>query len=366
MSTPATERVPAPPTPLARILISLAASVAILAGMRAAAPILGPIFIALVITIAWSPASERLRRSGWKPSIAALTGIVLGILVIALFVGLVWASLIQLQDKLPGYAPRIAAIQDLVRDKLADLPFETRGVFSSEIVQPAAIVGYGLTTIRRISETAGTIVLLMLLMAFMMLEAMRFPAKLRTALRARREGEGVRFTQFGESIRSYVVINAVFGAIAAVINTILLLALGVDFAILWGVLSFLLSFLPNIGFIIAMVPPAAMALVEYGFTRSLIVVVAYVIINFIVDNGIKPRFVGAQVDLSPLVVVLSLVFWGWLLGPMGALVAVPLTIGLKFFLMSFEESLWIAHLMSDAGTVPPAGTEDAANEAPGA
>jgi AI-2 transport protein TqsA len=140
----------------------------------------------------------------------------------------------------------------------------------------------------------------------------------------------------------------------------------VDFAILWGVLSFLLSFLPNIGFIIAMVPPAAMALVEYGFTRSLIVVVAYVIINFVVDNGIKPRFVGAQVDLSPLVVVLSLVFWGWLLGPMGALVAVPLTIGLKFFLMSFEESLWIAHLMSDAGTVPPAGTEDAANEAPAA
>ncbi|HEX5577915.1 MAG TPA: AI-2E family transporter [Gemmatimonadaceae bacterium] len=342
-----------PLPPLTQILVAAAGAIAVLAGMRAAAPILGPIFIALVITIAWSPASQWLRRRGWRPSIAALTGIVLGIAVMALFGGLVWASLIQLQDKLPGYAPRIAAIQDLIRAKLSDLPFDTRGVFSSEVVQPAAIVGYGLTTIRRISETAGTIVLLMLLMAFMMLEAMRFPAKLRAALRARREGEGVRFTQFGESIRSYVTINAIFGAIAAVINTILLLALGVDFAILWGVLSFLLSFLPNIGFIIAMVPPAAMALVEYGFTRSIIVVVAYVIINFIVDNGIKPRFVGAQVNLSPLVVVLSLVFWGWLLGPMGALVAVPLSIAAKFFLESFDESRWIAQLMSDAGEPEP-------------
>lgn len=347
-----------PLPPLTRILIAIAGAVAVLAGMRAAAPILGPIFIALVITIAWSPASEWLRRRGWKPSIAALTGIVLGLVVMAMFIGLVWASLIQLQGKLPGYAPRIAAIQDLIRDRLSDLPLETTDLFSSEVLQPASIVGYGLTMIRRLSETAGTVVLLMLLMAFMMLEATRFPAKLRKALRARREGEAVHFTKFAESIRSYVVVNAIFGMIAAVINTILLLALGVDFAILWGVLSFLLSFLPNIGFIIAMVPPASMALVEHGFTRAMIVVVAYVIINFIVDNGIKPRFVGAKVDLSPLVVVLSLVFWGWLLGPMGALVAVPLSIAAKFFFESFDESVWIAQIMSDSGAPEPLPPEE--------
>ena len=106
------------------------------------------------------------------------------------------------------------------------------------------------------------------------------------------------------------------------------------------------------GFMIALVPPTLMAVVEYGFTRGLIVVIAYTVINFIVDNVIKPRFVGSTLDLSPLIVVVSLVFWGWLLGPMGALVAVPLSIGVKFFFESFEESMWLAHLMSDAGPKP--------------
>ena len=192
----------------------------------------------------------------------------------------------------------------------------------------------------------------MLLMAFMMLEAMRFPAKLRKALGSRSDAVE-RMMKFGEGIRSYVAINAVFGLIAAVMNTILLMALGVDFPILWGVLSFLLSFVPNIGFIIALVPPALLALIEHGFVRPVVVVVSYTMINFVVDNIIKPRFVGATVDLSPLVVVVSLLFWGWLLGPMGALVAVPLSIGLKFFFESFDESQWLAHMMSDAGKVTP-------------
>jgi AI-2 transport protein TqsA len=353
----------APLGPLTRVLLSIAGAVAILAGMRVAAPILGPIFVALVITVAWTPASDFLRRRGWHPTAAALTGIVISIVLMALFVGLVWASLLQLQDKLPGYQPRIQAIQDLIRTKLSDLPFETRSLFGSQVLQPSSIVGYGLSTIRRITETAGNIVLLMLLMAFMMLEAMRFPAKLRKALGSRSEAVD-RMVRFGEGIRSYVAINAVFGLIAAVLNTILLIVLGVDFPILWGVFSFLLSFVPNIGFIIALVPPALLALIEHGFIQPVIVIVAYTLINFVVDNVIKPRFVGATVDLSPLVVVVSLLFWGWLLGPMGALVAVPLSIGLKFFFESFDESHWLAQLMSDAGKVTPLAEEPKAESQP--
>jgi AI-2 transport protein TqsA len=342
----------APLGQLTRVLLTIAGAVAVLAGMRVAAPILGPVFIALVITVAWSPASDYLRRHGWHPTMAALTGIVVGIILMALFVGLVWSSLIQLQNNLPGYQPRIQAIQDLIRTKLSNLPFETRSLFGSDMLQASTIVGYGLSTIRRITETAGNIILLMLLMAFMMLEAMRFPAKLRKALGSRSDAVE-RMMKFGEGIRSYVAINAVFGLIAAVLNTILLMALGVDFPILWGVLSFLLSFVPNIGFIIALVPPALLALIEHGFVRPVVVVVSYTMINFVVDNIIKPRFVGATVDLSPLVVVVSLLFWGWLLGPMGALVAVPLSIGLKFFFESFDESQWLAHMMSDAGKITP-------------
>lgn len=340
------------PSPsLSRLLITTAAAIAVLAGMRVSAPILGPIFVALAITIAWSPGSAWLRGRGVHPSLAALTGILLGILVIVSFVGLVWTSLVQLQDKLPGYQPRIEAIQLLIKEKLADLPIDTSRLFSSEVLQPAGIVQYALRLIRNITETAGNLFLLLLLMAFMMLEAGRYPEKLRVAL-ANRPSAIDRFKSFAGSIRSYVVINATFGLIVAVLQTMLLLALGVDFAILWGVLSFLLSFVPNVGFLIALVPPALLALVEYGFGRSLAVVIGYVVVNSAVDNIIKPRFVGESLDLAPVVVVVSLLFWGWLLGPLGALVAVPLSIAAKVFFESFEESRWLAHMMSDSGPKP--------------
>jgi predicted PurR-regulated permease PerM len=319
--------------------------------MRAAASIIGPILIALIITIAWSPGSEWLRKRGWKPSVAALTGIALGVIGLALFIVLVWSSLIQLQEKIPGYQPRIAALQDLVRDKVADLPIDTSRLFASDLVSPGAIVGYALKIVQRFTQTAGNLFLLVLLMAFMMLEAVRYPQKLREALSGSPETIE-RLSQFGASIRSYVTINAVFGLAAAVLDIILLLAVGVDFAIFWGVLSFLLSFLPNIGFIIALTPPTMLALIEFGFTRALFVLAGYILINFVMDNIIKPRFVGGRLDLSPLVVVLSLLFWGWLLGPMGALAAVPLSIGARFLFESFEESRWLAHLMSDAGPRP--------------
>jgi len=332
------------------MLLTGASGVAVLAGMRVAAPIIGPILIALIITIAWSPGSTWLRRKGWRPSIAALTGIVLGVMGMALFVALVWSSLTQLQDNLPGYQPRVAAIQLLITDLLADLPFDTSRIFSTETLRPSSIVGYALRFIRNLTATAGNLFVLVLVMAFMMLEAVRYPQKLRDALASSSTGVE-QFNRFGASIRSYVVINATFGLIAAAINTVLLLILGVDYAILWGVLSFLLSFVPNIGFAIALVPPALLALVQFGFARAGMVVGGYTLINFLVDNVFKPRFVGESLDLSPIVVVLSLIFWGWLLGPLGALVAIPLSIAAKFFFEAFEESRWIAHLMSDAGAV---------------
>jgi AI-2 transport protein TqsA len=333
-------------SPIARMLVTVAAAVAILAGMRAAGPILGPILIALVITIAWSPAADWLRRRGLPPTAAALTGILIGIAIVGLLVALVWVSLAQLQEKLPTYQPRIAALQAMIIEKLRVLPLDSSRLLSEEAFSPANLVGYALRFIRRLTQTAGNLVFLVLLMAFMMLEAIDFPAKLHAAF-ASNQAALESFHRFGERIKSYFIINAVFGLAAAIINTMLLLALGVDFAVLWGVLSFLLSFVPNIGFIIALIPPTLLALIEFGFTRAIVVLGGYILINFVSDNVIKPRFVGHSIGLSPLVVVMSLLFWGWLLGPLGALVAVPLSIGVKFLLDSFEESRWVARLMSD-------------------
>jgi predicted PurR-regulated permease PerM len=336
---------------IGRMLVTIAAAVAILAGMRAAGPILGPIFVALVITIAWNPAAEWLRKRGVNATVAALAGIVLGVAVVGLLVALVWVSVIQLQEKLPTYQPRIAALQTMVMERLRVLPIDTSGVLSSDAVKPASLVGYALRFIRQLTQTAGDLVVLVLLMAFMMLEAINFPAKLRSAF-ASHPAALQSFKGLGECIESYVVINALFGLGAAIVNTILLLLLGVDFAFLWGVLSFLLSFVPNIGFIIALVPPTLLALIEFGFTRAAIVLGGYILINFVSDNVVKPKFVGETIGLSPLVVVMSLLFWAWLLGPLGALVAVPLSIAVKFLLDAFDESKWIARLMSEHVPLP--------------
>lgn len=343
-------------SPLGRLLIAAASIVAILAGMRAASTIIGPMMLALLITIAWSPGSLWLQKRGWHPTIAALTGIVLGVLVLGLIGVLVWVSLLQLQDKLPTYQVRIEALQVQFRALLANLPFDTSGMLSSKEVSPGALVGYALTAIKKISAMTGKLVVLIVLMAFMMLEGVRYPEKLNAAFSSF-PGARERFSRFGSVMRSYITINSIFGLIAAVINTIILFAVGVDFAILWGVLSFLLSFVPNIGFVVALIPPLSLALIEFGMTRALVVAGGYIFVNFLVDNVIKPRFVADSVDMAPIIVVLSLLFWGWLLGPMGALVAVPLSIAAKFLFESFEESRWLARLMSDKGP-PLKGEQD--------
>ncbi len=286
---------------------------------------------------------------------AALTGIVVGVTVVALLGLLIWSSLLQLQSELPAYEERIGALRDSLTAFAASLPFDvdTSRLASAEALQPEAIVGYVLGFIGGLTSTAGNLAILLLIMVFMMIEAERYPQKLRDAFQSSDTAMD-RLDGFVVSMRSYVVINTIFGLIAGVANTLLLLALGVDLALLWGVVSFLMSFLPNIGFLLALAPPALLALLQFGIGRALLVVGGFFVINLIVDNVIKPRYVGESLDLSPAVVVLSLVLWGWLLGPVGALLAVPFSIALRLLLDSHAETRWLGHLMSDsdAGTAP--------------
>lgn len=335
------------------MLLSAASAVIVLAGLRAAASVVGPVVIALLLTITWTPAANWLRRRGWPPTVAWLTGMVLGMLFVGLFVLLVASSLGQLQDKLPDYQPRVSALQQTVAQWLALLPFDASRLLASEAMQPDALVGHALRLIRGLTATAGTLSVFVFIMAFMMVEAVRYPEKLNDVI-ATSSVFRDNLHRFWQSMQSYVTISAVFGLVGGALNTVLLLALGVDFAILWGVGSFVLSFLPNIGFLLALVPPAALALIQFGFARAAMVVGGFVLINFVLDNVIKPRFVGTSLDLSPAVVVLSLLFWSWLLGVSGALLAVPLSLAAKFLCENFDETRWIAHVMSDARPLPAA------------
>ncbi len=133
----------------------------------------------------------------------------------------------------------------------------------------------------------------------------------------------------GQDVRTYVGATALTGLVTAVLNTILLLILGVDFALTWGVLSFLFGFVPNIGFILSLAPPALLALVQFSWQRAVAVVIGYFVINFVAENVLKPRLIRSGIDMSLLEIFISLIFWNFVLGPIGAILSVPLTAVVK-------------------------------------
>jgi predicted PurR-regulated permease PerM len=156
-----------------------------------------------------------------------------------------------------------------------------------------------------------------------------------------------RFRELAGDLREYVRITTWINLLVGLVNTIFLFILGVDYALLWGLLSFLMGYIPNVGFWIALIPPFLLALLEFGVAKALIVLTGYVLINGGVQNFLQPRMMGSGLNLSPLVVILSLFFWGWVLGPMGALLAVPLTMIVKeVFLDAYDDTRGLSELMS--------------------
>ena len=142
-------------------------------------------------------------------------------------------------------------------------------------------------------------------------------------------GRTARLFEFRGEVRKFVSITALIGLITAISNLILLVILGVDYPVLWGVLSFLFSFIPAIGGILSFIPPALLALLEFGWVKTLIVIVGFAIINNVADNIIKPKLMKQGLDVSILLIFLSIIFWSWELGPLGAILAIPLTMFVK-------------------------------------
>ena len=178
----------------------------------------------------------------------------------------------------------------------------------------------------------------------MMLEVSRLPQKINKMF-ANPETSISRIKSVTQNINKYIVLKTILNLSNALLVTILLFFLGVDYYLLWGLLAFMLNYIPTIGSFFALLPPALLALVQFGFVKAIVVVIGFIIINTLIGNIIEPRFMGKGLGLSTLVVFLSLIFWGWVLGPIGMLLSVPLTITIKIALDSSEETRWLAVLL---------------------
>ncbi len=355
------EAVPAPslgsPSAFPRgyhVLVTAAAFMVVVAGMRAFASSIGPVFLALIIVVVASPVHSSLRRRGAPPWVAllGLTGVSFGILLVIL-AALVWstAELVGLLSS-EAYTSQMGEIQDDVADRLLQV-----GVTGDDLEEAVSRLDFGAVA-GRISSALSSLLsltsaigLLVITLLFMVVDAARFDINLQAIGRERPEvARGLR--QFARQTRSYFVISTVFGLIVATLDVVALVALGVPLALVWGILSLITNYIPNVGFVIGLVPPALLGYFEGGWRLALWVIGAYVAINVVIQSVIQPKIVGDALGLSATLTFLSLIFWGWVLGPLGALLAVPMTLLAKALLIDIDPATrWAGPLISLPGAV---------------
>jgi predicted PurR-regulated permease PerM len=214
-----------------------------------------------------------------------------------------------------------------------------------EWLDPEWAMGLLKSMIAEIGQWLSNATIILITVIFMLLEASRLPAKLRVAL-GQAGAMQSHVDDIVENIRRYMVIKTRTSFLTGGLVTVLVYALGLDYYLLWGLLAFMFNYVPNIGSIIAAVPAVVLALVDQGLGMAVGTAIGYLAINSFISYVIEPRFMGEGLGLSTLVVFLSLVFWGWVLGTVGMLLSAPLTMMVKIILQDFEDTRWIAVLLS--------------------
>jgi AI-2 transport protein TqsA len=335
------------------MLLGAGSAVLVLAGIRSVAWLVGPVFLALMIVIAIAPVQSALLRRGWPAWLSTLVLVLLVTGVLVVF-GLVFVvSIARLAALLPQYADQADKTLQSVKSSLKGLgvnPDQLKQAVDS--VNPAKLVALIGTVLAGLSGLAMSLVFLLCLMLFLSVEAGGVDQRL-AAVAADRPQLETALRSFAAGTRSYLVVTAVFGLIVGVLDGGALWIIGVPLPVLWGVLSFLTNFIPNVGFVIGLVPPALLALLTGGVSEMLVVIAVYCVLNFVIQTVIQPRFVGDSVGLAMTTTFVALVFWAWLLGPIGALLAIPLTLLAKALLVDVDPTARWAIALAGSLERPP-------------
>lgn len=340
------------------ILLGLAAAVVSVAGMKAIGGLLGPTMLGIVLMITIFPIRGYLVNHRWPGWLATTVTIlaVYGVLV-AMVVALI-VSIGRLAALVPDYAPEINDLIDNVGTKLQDLgvgPDQVQTIQDS--LDFGRIFGVATQILQSVLGVLSNAFFVATLVLFIGFDAARFPQHLLTA-RADRPAVVDALISFAVGTRKYFAVSAGFGLVVAVIDTIALMLLGIPAAMVWGVLSFVTNFIPNIGFVIGLVPPAVLALLEGGPSLMIAVIVVYAVVNVVIQSVIQPKIVGDALGLSGTLTFLSLVFWAFVLGPLGALLAIPMTLLAKALLVDVDpEARWVIPLLSGVANGEPITAE---------
>ncbi|WP_319804068.1 AI-2E family transporter [Nocardioides dongkuii] len=329
------------------VLLGLAAAFLVISGMRTSAGLIGPAFLALVLTIAVHPLRVRLDRHvwGWASTVLCL------LLVTAVMIGLA-VSIVAATAK---FATLLRRYEDDFNDMVSDgiRLLERAGVSTEQIrnvgdgLDLGKVVGVATDALSDVYGLVSGLVLMLALVLFMLADGRTFSDQLAAAGRGRPDLVAA-LRSFAHDTRRYLLVSTVFGLIAAVLDTVALELLGVPDPLLWGLLAFLTSYIPHVGFLIGLVPPAVLALLEGGPGLLLAVVLIYLGVNFVIGSVIHPRVVGNTVGLTSTLTFLSLIFWAGVIGPLGAILAVPLSILVRSLLVDADPaSRWLSPLVAN-------------------
>jgi len=356
-----------PRAPLPRgliVVLSMTGLLVTVLALRQFANILAPVLFALVLVIGFHPLTGILRRRGAPLWLAVtVTLLTLVVVVVGLAASLV-LSVAQLATILPTYEAQFTQLTSELRAWLGSLgvgPQQLQEALGKINIGNVAGVLAGL--LASLAGVFSNLLLLLFVVAFMALDAMGFSSRLSRVRRERPEVVGA-LDKFVAGTRSYLLVSTLFGLIVAAIDAGFLWLIGVPLPLLWGLLAFITNYIPNIGFVIGLVPPAILALLQGGPRLMFTVVIAYSVINFVIQSIIQPKIMADAVNLSLTLTFLSLVFWAFVIGPAGAVLAVPLTLLTKALLLDVDPNTrWISSLVT-GGSAPPEDTVDDVAPAP--
>ncbi len=334
------------------VLLSTAAAVITLAGIQAFASIFGPIVLALVLVIAVSPLREWLFRHhapGWVQVIVPLMVVVLVLLSMVAILSLAAAQLAILTPTYSGQFTRLATDLQQWAAGLGYGSAQLNKALSS--FDPGKMIEVAQSVLSGLLGVLSSLFLIVVLLLAMSLDAPGF-SRIVASARAERPALMTALTTFSHKTRRYLVVSTIFGLICSVLDVAALYILSVPLPLLWGVLALITNYIPNIGFILGLVPPALLGLLDGGPRTMIFVIVAYIAINVVIQSFVQPKFLGDAVGLSTTATFLSLILWAWVLGPLGALLAIPLSLLVRALLIDSDPNgKWAAALIS--GELPP-------------
>ncbi len=336
----------------ASVLLVAAGVILVLAGLKAAAPIVVPFLLALFLAILTGRPVHWMHRHRVPRTLSVLIMIAGMCGALALLATLSAASLSEFAEKFPTYQ---AEFQDrwgrglfMMEQLLSSVGLEEgyvnlRDQFDlQEILR--AVAGMAGTTLVQFGSVFTKTLLVALTVAFMLFESFDLTVKIRVLVRPS-STNWAKLQAFAQSVQDYIAVKTLTSVATGLLAFLWLLILGVDYAPFWGLLAFMLNYVPNIGSVVAAIPAVLIALMQHGPGTALVAALGYVAINLVFGSILEPKLMGDRVGLSPLVVFVSLVFWGFLLGPIGMLLSPPLTISLKYALEHYPETRWVATLL---------------------